>query len=112
MKPDGPWVKKKLPRATEKARGSTNAHSGKAPVLSCTTLGPLEKSFLRRKVSSDPGWPARVSRVKRSTEELDCGRSGASTQQSGIPTRDTVLDLGPLSKVGASKNSNDRDRFG
>jgi len=48
-----PWAaKKKLPRATEKARGSTNAHSGNAPDLSGTALGPLETSFLRRKVAS------------------------------------------------------------
>src|SRR5262249_20810587 len=50
-----PWGEKNKrtsPRATEKARGSTTAYSGKAPDLSGTTLGPLEASFLRRKVAS------------------------------------------------------------
>ena len=50
-----PWGEKNKrtsPRATEKARGSTTAYSGKAPDLSRTTLGPLEASFLRRKVAS------------------------------------------------------------
>jgi hypothetical protein len=36
----------------KKARGSTNAHSGKASDLSGTTLGPLATSFLRRKVAT------------------------------------------------------------
>jgi hypothetical protein len=51
---------KNFPRATEKARGSTNAYSGTAPDLSGTTLGPLETSFLRRKVarSTDAGVPS------------------------------------------------------
>ena len=44
-----------FPSGTEKARGSNNAHSGKAPDLSGTTLGPLETSFLRRKVASEYG---------------------------------------------------------
>src|SRR5215469_4722365 len=51
IKPYGAWGKKNFPRATEKAQGSTNAHLGKAPDLSGTTLGPLETLFLRRKVA-------------------------------------------------------------
>jgi hypothetical protein len=46
----GRLAKKNFPRATEKARGSTNAHSGKTPDLSGTTLwGRWKRHFCAEK---------------------------------------------------------------
>ena len=50
-KPYGAGGKQNYPRGTEKARGSTPAHSDKAPELPGTSLGPPETLFLRQKVA-------------------------------------------------------------
>src|SRR5437870_4695061 len=43
---------KRTPSGDGKSPGQHNAHSGTAPDLSGTILGPLDTSFLRRKVAS------------------------------------------------------------
>src|SRR5207247_8668083 len=51
IKPYGTRGEQKYPRGTATARGSTHAHSSKAPELPGTSLGLPEMPFLRQKVA-------------------------------------------------------------